>query len=133
MKKIVFILLFFTMSINAVEITGHVRRIYPSPNTTSARINFMLDEISTTKCHNTSMSFYYYFDIDNKALETDPDYFDKKFNAFVFYQILLQSAVANYYTYGPLFGLPVTIDIPDSVYPGSCGTAGIKINYVKTY
>ena len=126
MKKLIFLLLFLTLSVNAVEITGVVRKIYPQ----SGRVYFMLDETSSTTCHDSSSYKYYYFDIDRNAQSTDARYFEKKYKSTIFFQLLLQSAKSKS---NPSNTIPVIIDISEADYPSNCGVNHIHVNYVKTY
>lgn len=132
MRKIVFFTLcLFCAVVSAAEITGYVRRIYPQ----SGKIYFALDETPTPvadRCHNTTNSYYYSIHADKKALTTDTEYYEKKFQSVNYFSLLMLSASTKDNT-DPSKRVKVIIGISDYDKLNSCGTGTIHINYLKAY
>ena len=126
MKKLaVLLFVFLTLSINAVEVTGTVRKLYVQ----SGRIYFMLSETSSTKCHDTSNSYYYYIETDKTCTTTDSACIRKKFTADTYFQLLLLSANSR----SSSISVPVTITLYSGSYPSKCQSSHILIDGLKVY
>ena len=123
--------MFLCFSTNAVEIKGNVKKIYVQGN----KVYFNLADETTfgspyVSCHGSNYWKYYYFYIDNQAISSDPDYLEKRYTSYNYFQLLMLSAASKNLATTPI---PVIIDISSIDYQSNCGASSIHINYLKVY